>query len=136
MRARNPKQLKFVEKGKYIAQASALRRQVALEQMRKRIAASTKKASLDEDPSEKHFIVEKPEKDVEWWDEGLLDSYVEIDKGLQLDTKLTSLVQHPVALEPPQDRHAPAPRPLPLTSREQAKLRRQRRMVSLARNSM
>lgn len=47
------------------------------------------------------------------------------------DSIITEYIQHPVALEPPQDRHVPAAKPMFLTSREQAKLRRQRRMAEL-----
>ena len=125
LKARNARQLKFNEKGKYIAQGSTLRRQLALEAMRKRIAISSSKAKLDDDPSEKNFVIESlgSESDREWWDEGLLDSYSELETGLQLDDKITNLIQHPILIAPPG--HVPPPKPLPLTSKEQKKLRRQ-----------
>ncbi|CAM1509236.1 Fc.00g029750.m01.CDS01 [Cosmosporella sp. VM-42] len=135
---RHSRQLIFNQKGKYIQQANALRRQAALEAMKKRIAAQTRKAGIDEDLDvERNFVVDAP-PDVEWWDEGLIDgaSYDVVDDLTNLklrtpDSIITEYIQHPVALEPPQDRHVPAPKPMFLTSREQAKLRRQRRMAEL-----
>ncbi|KAJ6788557.1 hypothetical protein PWT90_06194 [Aphanocladium album] len=135
-RNREPKRLVFNQKGKYIQQANALRRQEALEAMKKRIAEQTRKAGIDEDlDTEKKFLVEEPPL-VEWWDEGLIDgdSYDAIEHSGKLkiatpDSIITEYVQHPVALEPPQDRLAPAPKPMYLTSKEQAKIRRQRRMA-------
>lgn len=137
-RQRQSRQLVFNQKGKYIQQANALRRQAALEAMKKRIAAQTRKAGIDEDlDTEKNFVVENP-PDLEWWDEGLVDGKTYDVMGdsrhvkvLSPDTIVTEYVQHPVALEPPQDRHIPAPKAMYLTSKEQAKLRRQRRMADL-----
>lgn len=135
---RHSRQLIFNQKGKYIQQASALRRQAALEAMKSRIAAQTRKAGIDEDLGvEKGFLVAQP-PDLEWWDEGLVNGkfYDAIDNPANLkihtsDSIVTEYIQHPVALEPPQDRQAPAPKAMFLTSKEQAKLRRQRRMAEL-----
>lgn len=135
---RQSRQLVFNQKGKYIQQANALRRQAALEALKKKIAAQTRKAGIDEDIDiEKNFVIETP-PDIEWWDEGLVDgkTYDDIDDpvNIKIDTEdsiITSYVQHPVAIEPPQDQHIPAPKPMYLTSAEQAKLRRQRRMADL-----
>lgn len=137
-RRREPKRLVFNQKGKYIQQASALRRQAALEAMKKRIAEQTRRAGIDEDLDlEKKFLVEAP-PDIEWWDEGLVDgrTYDDIENPARLkigtpDTIVTEYIQHPVALEPPQDRLTPAAKPMYLTSKEQAKIRRQRRMAEL-----
>lgn len=138
LRSRGSKQLIFNQKGKYIQQASALRRQAALEAMKKRIAESSRKAGIDEDlDTEKAFLVEAP-PEIEWWDEGLQNgpSYASIDSpgGTKIDTEdsiITLYIQHPVALNPPQDAKMPAPKPMHLTSKEQAKIRRQRRMADL-----
>ncbi|KAH7311770.1 pre-mRNA processing factor 3-domain-containing protein [Stachybotrys elegans] len=137
-KTRQPRQLVFNQKGKYIQQANALRRQAALEAMKKRIAEQTRKAGIDDDLDvEKNFVVDAP-PEVEWWDEGLIDgkSYNEIENPAKLkiqtpDSIVTEYVQHPVALEPPQDRQTPAAKPMFLTSKERAKLRRQRRMAEL-----
>lgn len=137
-KARQPRQLIFNQKGKYIQQANALRRQAALEAMKKRIADQTRKVGIDEDIDvERNFVVDAP-PEIEWWDEGLVDggNYDVIDDPSKLkinteDSIITVYIQHPVALEPPQDRLTPAAKPMYLTSREQAKLRRQRRMAEL-----
>lgn len=132
---RMPRQLVFNQKGKYMQQANAIRRQAALEAMKKRIAEQTRKAGIDEDLGEKNFMIEAP-PEIEWWDEALTSSYDALDDPNSLnihseDSIVTNLVQHPVALEPPQDRNAPPPKPMYLTSKEQAKLRRQHRMADL-----
>jgi U4/U6 small nuclear ribonucleoprotein PRP3 len=106
--------------------------------MKKRIAAQTRKAGIDEDMDvEKNFAVEEPPA-IEWWDEGLIDgsNYDGLDDPSKLkintpDSIITELIQHPVALEPPQDRQAPPPKAMYLTSKEKAKMRRQRRMEDL-----
>ncbi|KAL8950262.1 MAG: hypothetical protein Q9222_003687 [Ikaeria aurantiellina] len=134
LRSRGSKQLIFNQKGKYIQQAAALRRQAALEAMKKRIAASSRKAGIDEDlDTEKAFLVQPP-PETEWWDEGLLLTPSSYDGGTKIDTPdsiITLYVQHPVALNPPQDAKIPAPKSMHLTSKEQAKIRRQRRMADL-----
>lgn len=137
-RGREARQLQFNQKGKYIAQANALRRQAALDAMRKRIAEQTRRAGIDDDTEvEKKFVVDEP-PEIEWWDEGLINSsnYDNLDDPSIIkvgtpESIITEYVQHPVAVEPPQDRHAPAPKPMFLTAKEQAKLRRQRRMADL-----
>lgn len=137
---RQARQLVFNQKGKYIQQAAALRRQAALEAMKKRIAEQTRKAGIDEDLDvEKNFVVEAP-PEIEWWDEGLVEgkSYANMNMDdpptLKLttpDSIITEYIQHPVAIDPPQDKQIPAAKPMYLTSKEQAKLRRQRRMADL-----
>ncbi|KAI4143257.1 MAG: hypothetical protein L6R39_004647, partial [Caloplaca ligustica] len=138
LRSRGSKQLIFNQKGKYIQQAAALRRQAALEAMKKRIAESSRKAGIDEDlDAEKAFLVSPP-PEIEWWDEGLLSgpSYASLDdpSGTKIDIPdsiITHYIQHPVALNPPQDLKMPPPKPMHLTAKEAAKIRRQRRMADL-----
>lgn len=138
LKARNRRDLAFNAKGKYIQQGAALRRQRALEEMKARIAATSKKALEKGDPSEKNFII-LPPPDVEWWDENIVKGkdYGSVDdngSGFDLDspdTIITRYVQHPVLLEPPSASQMPAPRPMFLTPKEQAKLRRQKRMENL-----
>ncbi|KAL0940816.1 u4 u6 small nuclear ribonucleoprotein prp3 [Colletotrichum truncatum] len=136
-RQRQSRPLNFHPRGKFIQQANALRRQAALEEMKKRIAAQTRKAGIDEEMDmEKNLVVEAP-PEIEWFDEGLVDgNYDNINDETRLkiaaeDTIITEYIQHPVALEPPQERNMPAPKAMYLTSKEQAKLRRQRRMAEL-----
>ena len=139
MKSRAPKPLKFNEKGKYIAQAASMRRLEALEAMRKRIAAASKKALIEDDLAEKKFLVPAP-PEIEWWDEGLVSvpstGYANINypSGLKVstpDSLITRLIQHPALIQPPGDRLIPAPKPMYLTKTEQKKIRRQRRMADL-----
>lgn len=54
--------------------------------------------------------------------------------ALKVDTEdsiVTIYIQHPIQIEPPQDKHIPPPKPLPLTKKEQKKVRRQRRAEEL-----
>lgn len=133
---RKSKQLVFSEKGKYMAQATALRNQAKLEEMKRRIAAENRKTEIEE-ASDKSFLVPEP-PNVEWWDEGLLaegqDTYENWEepgrnKIETESTVVTALIQRPALLAAPQTRFQPAPKPLMLTAKEQAKLRRQRRMA-------
>jgi len=133
LKSRGKKELVFNQKGKYVQQAAALRRQAALEQLKQRVAANSKRAGLQEDVTEKNFKKEEPPL-VEWWDEGLCsENYENLDQA-KIDTEdsiVTQFVQHPVLIEPPSMKNMPAPKPLPLTSKEQAKLRRMTRMAAL-----
>lgn len=127
---RTPRQLAFNQKGKYMQQGIARRKQARLDEMKKRIAEQTRKAGINEDLDEKCYLVEEP-PDVEWWDEALVTSYDAGDNPNALKTVVSNLIQHPVPLEPPQERNAPAPKPMYLTSKEKAKIRRQNRMANL-----
>ncbi|KAI5789731.1 U4/U6 small nuclear ribonucleoprotein [Peziza echinospora] len=136
-RGRAHKALIFNQKGKYIEQANALRRQAALEAMKKRIAETARKVGIDEDmETDKAFLREAP-PDIEWWDQGLTtnNTYDDIASNLLRidsdDSIITIYIQHPIQLEPPQEKHIPPPKPLPLTAKEQAKKRRQKRMEDL-----
>ncbi|PKY08954.1 U4/U6 small nuclear ribonucleo protein [Aspergillus campestris IBT 28561] len=135
---RGSRQLIFNEKGKYIQQAAALRRQAQLEDMKKRIAERARQVGIDEDLDvEKAFQVPEPPA-IEWWDEGLVNgadySAIDDERNLKIDTAdsiVTRYVQHPVLLDPPQDKHLIEQKPMYLTQKEQAKIRRQRRMADL-----
>ncbi len=153
-RARHARQLVFNQKGKYIQQGNALRRQAALEAMKKRIAEQARKAGMDEIPSDKNFVVEAP-PDVEWVDQGYFvegKTYEDLDTPGSLvieqaaaqsqgaagtggeegeQSIITDLVQHPIPIEPPQDKLVPAPKAAYLTKKEQKRQRRQRRMAEL-----
>ena len=131
-RNRISRKLMMNEKGKYIAQAAALRKVAALERMKRELAEKARKANLDED-NEKAFIVEQP-PDVEWWDEMLIDgkdyNVLSSPDKVKIDTEdsiVTMYIQHPVLIQPPQEKLVPTPKPMYLTKTEMAKLRRQRR---------
>ena len=144
-KARQARHLQFHEKGKYIAQAAAIRRQANLEAMKRQIAESTRKAGLDEDRTEQAFLV-KDVPNVEWWDEGLLietsaypdfvhESAAALESKLKIegteDTIVTRYIQHPVPIDPPQENLSFQPKAMYLTHDEQKKLRRQKRMEDL-----
>ncbi|KAJ9659328.1 U4/U5/U6 small nuclear ribonucleoprotein prp3 [Neophaeococcomyces mojaviensis] len=137
-KGRLSRQLVFNQQGKYIQQAAALRRQAHLEEMKRKIAERTRQIGMEEDiEAEKAFEVEPP-PEIEWWDEGLVNgkSYDAIDdpKNMLIDTDnsiITIYIQHPVLIEPPQEKIVPPAKPMFLTTKEQAKLRRQRRMADL-----
>lgn len=138
VKPRPPRQLIFNQKGKYMQQAAALRRQAQLEAMKKRIAERARHAGIDEDlDAEKAFLVPAPPA-IEWWDENMVNgtdySAIEDEKNIKIDTPdsiITPYIQHPVLLDPPQDKHLPPQKPMYLTSKELAKIRRQRRMADL-----
>ena len=138
VKGRHSRQLIFNQKGKYIQQAAALRKQAKLEAMKKSIAERARQVGIDEDlDTEKAFLVPAPPA-IEWWDEGLVngDSYDAISdpKNLKIDSEdsvITIYIQHPVLLEPPQEKIKPAPKPMYMTEKEQKKARRQRRMADL-----
>ncbi|KAH7119115.1 pre-mRNA processing factor 3-domain-containing protein [Dendryphion nanum] len=131
-RSRVSRGLLFNERGKYLDQASKLRAQSRLEQIKVMLAKKARLQGLDEN-SERGFLVQAP-PDVEWWDEGLLEekTYECIDDSAKVkinsqDSIITLYVQHPVLLKAPQDQLLIQAKPMYLTAKEQAKLRRMRR---------
>ena len=128
-RERRSRGMVFNQKGKFIAQAEALRQQERLEQMQQEMMQEQRKKAIEE-ATERSFLVPEPPK-IEWWDESLVKDgeYGNLDEPGKLNFEvITGYVQHPVLLEPPQERNMPAIKPMYLTKKEQAKLRRQRRM--------
>ncbi|KAF2823083.1 PRP3-domain-containing protein [Ophiobolus disseminans] len=136
VRGRVPRAIVFNEHGKYLDQASKLRAQSRLEQIKKMLALQARRAGLDEN-SERGFLVQQP-PDVEWWDEGILSekTYDCIDepKKVKIDSEdsiITIYVQHPPLLKAPQDQRLVEVKPMYLTTKEQQKLRRMRRAADL-----
>jgi U4/U6 small nuclear ribonucleoprotein PRP3 len=135
-RTRVSRGLLFNQRGKYLEQASKLRQQSKLEEIKALVANRNRLAKLDEN-SERGFLLgcQPPDPSasdgcgVEWWDEGLLDekTYESADKISSEDSIITIYVQHPVLLKAPQDQLLQQIKPMYLTSKEQAKLRRMRR---------
>lgn len=131
-KARKSRALLFNQKGKFIAQANALRQQEKLEEMRLRMQEESRKKAIEE-ATEKSYLVPAP-PDVEWWDEGLLttpnyDTLDISDPNTLNFAVITPYIQHPVLLAAPQDSRAPPAKPMFLTKDEQKKVRRQRRMA-------
>ena len=135
-KSRAPRVLAFNEQGKYLDQASKLRAQSRLEQITKTLAIQARRAGLDEN-SERGFLVQAP-PDIEWWDEGILSEktydcigHPEKVKIESDDSIITIYVQHPPLLKAPQDQRLVEVKPMYLTEKEQAKLRRMRRAADL-----
>lgn len=129
-RDRSSRQLLFNQKGKFIAQADALRQQERLEAMKREMQEQARKAAIEQ-ATEKSFLVPNP-PDVEWWDEGLVNgpNYDNVDDPSTLNFDvITAYVQHPVLLAAPQESNAVPLKPMYLTKTEQKKVRRQRRMA-------
>ncbi|KEQ67746.1 U4/U6 small nuclear ribonucleoprotein Prp3 [Aureobasidium melanogenum CBS 110374] len=127
---RKSKQLLFNQKGKFMAQAEALRQQARIEQMAKEMQEQARKKAIEE-ATEKSFLVPAP-PDIEWWDEGLVTggNYDNLEAPNKINMEvITRYVQHPVLLSAPQDANVPAPKAMYLTKQEQKKVRRQRRMA-------
>ncbi|RVD85205.1 uncharacterized protein DFL_003534 [Arthrobotrys flagrans] len=136
-KSRVSKGLVFNQKGKYIEQANALRKQAQLEELKARIAAAARRAGIEEDiDTDKMFLRDKP-PEVEWWDQGLCSNgtYDDINSNsLKIDSRdsiITVYVQHPILLDPPMEKHIPPAKALPLTKKEQKKTRLQARMAKL-----
>jgi U4/U6 small nuclear ribonucleoprotein PRP3 len=127
---RKSKQLLFNQKGKFMAQAEALRQQARIEQMAKEMQEQARKQAIEE-ATEKSFLVPAP-PEIEWWDEGLVTGgnyeNLEAPDKINMDV-ITRYVQHPILLSAPQDANVPAPKAMYLTKQEQKKVRRQRRMA-------
>jgi U4/U6 small nuclear ribonucleoprotein PRP3 len=133
---RGPRVLSFNEHGKYLDQASKLRAQRRLEEIKKTLAIQARRAGLDEN-SERGFLVQPP-PDIEWWDEGILadKTYDCIQDPTKVkietdDSIITLYVQHPPLLKAPQDQRLVQVKPMYLTTKETAKLRRMRRAADL-----
>lgn len=135
---RRSRQLKFNQKGKFIAKAEELRKEAKMDELRQRIADASRKAGLDgEFEVLERNIKRQPPPDVEWWDAPLLanKTYDDLDTENTLinddDSLVTIYIQHPIPIPAPNDGKAEEPRSLMLTKKEQKKMRRQRRAAEL-----
>lgn len=135
-KSRGPRVLAFNEHGKYLDQASKLRAQSRLEEIKKMLAIQARRAGLDEN-SERGFLVQPP-PDIEWWDEGIVPEknydYIDDPTKIKIDSEdsiITVYVQHPPLLKAPQDQRLVEIKPMYLTTKERAKLRRMRRAADL-----
>lgn len=139
------KRLKFNQKGKYTRLAEQMRQEQKLEELKARIAKASMKAGL-QDEIESGALIKRPAPpDVEWWDSAYLPNktYNDIPDDIDianLDEKamkhilsvldlssVSALIQHPIPIPAPGDKHQQAPKPLFLTKKEMKKLRRNRR---------
>ncbi|KAG8963342.1 hypothetical protein FRC05_004779 [Tulasnella sp. 425] len=141
---RERRQFRFNQKGKYVALGQQLRQEAQLEELKKRIADSAKKAGLDSEfeTLEKTIRLEAP-PEVEWWDVALLPNKtyddIKFDDTATPDFTKTSVrtddspitlyVQHPIPIPAPWDKNKVELKPLKLTKKEMKKMRKQRRMA-------
>ncbi|KAI6158269.1 pre-mRNA processing factor 3-domain-containing protein [Pisolithus tinctorius] len=131
---------KFNPKGKYVQLGNQMRQESQLEALKQRIAESARKAGLDSEfeTLEKN-IKREPPPEVEWWDAALLPNktYDDLVMGfaaLNIRTEnspVTIYVQHPIPIPAPADKNKVGLKPLKLTTKEQKKMRKQRRQAEL-----
>ncbi|KAI8910579.1 pre-mRNA processing factor 3-domain-containing protein [Powellomyces hirtus] len=133
-RERTRKTLKFVQQGRFINEANQLRAKAQLEKLKRDIAESVKKTGMavELDLVADQSMRTEPPPAVEWWDAMLVpDGYDNYNPDAVLTSEnsiVSSLVQHPVPIQPPAEAADPKLKPLMLTKREAKKLRRQRRL--------
>ncbi|KAG9019020.1 hypothetical protein FRB90_007192 [Tulasnella sp. 427] len=141
---RERRQFRFNQKGKYVALGQQMRQEAQLEELKKRIAETARKAGLDSEfeTLEKTIRREAP-PEVEWWDVALLpnktynDIKAEVDEKPDFsktavrsdDSPITLYVQHPIPIPAPWDKNKVELKPLKLTKKEMKKMRKQRRMA-------
>ena len=137
----------FHKPGRHVREAEELRREQQMEELKRRIEASARKAGLQDELNgdEKRLLRPAP-PEVEWWDVNLLPpsgTYDDVpdvtleemlstapESKLLLygsDSPIDHYIQHPIPIPAPSDSIVVRPRGLMLTKHEQRKLRRQRR---------
>ncbi|KAI6008436.1 pre-mRNA processing factor 3-domain-containing protein [Pisolithus marmoratus] len=131
---------KFNPKGKYVQLGNQMRQDSQLEALKQRIAESARKAGLDSEfeTLEKN-IKREPPPEVEWWDAALLPNktYDDLAMGFSAlnirteNSPVTIYVQHPIPIPAPDDKNKVGLKPLKLTTKEQKKMRKQRRQAEL-----
>ncbi|KAK4702533.1 U4/U6 small nuclear ribonucleoprotein PRP3, partial [Phenoliferia sp. Uapishka_3] len=127
--------LKFNQKGKFVKLGEAIRAEAKMEELKKRILESAKKAGLESEMEDQAKVIKRPAPpEVEWWDTPFLpgqsyDSYT--PDYLETSGAITLYVQHPIQIPAPQDKIVIQPKDLFLTKKEQKKMRRQRRLADM-----
>jgi U4/U6 small nuclear ribonucleoprotein PRP3 len=138
---RRTRGLVFNQKGKYIRQADELRRQIKLDELKKRFEEKKKETyslGIDFLAGEREYKRADPPL-IEWWDEKLVmkeDRYSELDdvdielnpKLSSQDSEITEYILHPIPIPPPWEKHLPKqPTKLHLTKREVKQIRKRER---------
>ncbi|KZP08295.1 PRP3-domain-containing protein [Athelia psychrophila] len=132
---------RFNPKGKYVQLGVQMRQEIQLEALKQRIAEGAKKAGMDSEfeSLEKNIRRVAPPAS-EWWDEALLPnrSYDDVlnlpMESLHIRTANSPIniyVQHPIPILAPGEKSKVQLKPLMLTSKEQKKLRKQKRQAEL-----
>ena len=131
---RMPRKFHFNEKGKYIRIANRQRAKVKLEELRLKVAESSKKTGIYFS-SKLALVVNSKDKgdptsvpDIEWWDAELIHGYDVLNHPTALETKfpfVSSLIEHPIQVDAPNKPKNIPLVPVMLTTRERKKLKRQ-----------
>lgn len=121
-RERGSKALRFFEPGRFLQKEQ---KQLAAEQAAQEAEAARAAARAIEQPLYQVLLSEIPS--VEWWDTPLLSPPANSYDCPLAESRINSLIQHPVPVQPPLELPPPPPRPLPLTAEERRKLRRRTR---------
>ncbi|KAM0789506.1 hypothetical protein ACM66B_000325 [Microbotryomycetes sp. NB124-2] len=127
--------LKFNQRGKFVKLGEAMRAEARMEELKKRILESARKAGLESELEDQAKQVKRPPPpDIEWWDAPFVpgetyDSFT--PEHLEKSGNITIYVQHPIQIPAPQDKIKVESKPLFLTKKEMKKMRRQRRMAEL-----
>lgn len=145
--------LKFNPKGKFVRLGEGLRAEAKMEELKKRILESARKAGLESEMEDQARIIKvgclefqsvrlltrsglqrAPPPEIEWWDAPFLpektyDSFS--PSYLESTDAITIYIQHPIQIPAPQDKIKVEPKALFLTKKEQKKMRRQRRAAAL-----
>ncbi|KAK4054206.1 U4/U5/U6 small nuclear ribonucleoprotein prp3 [Microbotryomycetes sp. JL201] len=125
--------LKFNQRGKFVKMGEAMRAEARMEELKKRILESARKAGLESE-LEDQAKLRPPPPEIEWWDAPFVpgdkyDSFTQ--EHLEKSGNITIYVQHPIQIPAPQDKIKIESKPLFLTKKEMKKMRRQRRMAEL-----
>lgn len=144
------KGFQFHKPGQHVREAEELRQEQQMEELKRRIEESARKAGLqDELGGDEKRLARQPPPEVEWWDLNLIPSRTydsvpdtlsisdmlekaktDLDFPVKLygkESPIDHYIQHPIPIPAPSDKSSIAPRGLMLTKKEQRKLRRQRR---------
>ncbi|PWY97037.1 PRP3-domain-containing protein [Testicularia cyperi] len=152
------KGFQFHRPGRHVREAEEIRREQQMEELKRRIQESARKAGLEDDlTGDEKLIQRRMPPDVEWWDASLLanktydDVPVDQDVATMLekgkaremdasayavllygaDSPIDHYIQHPIPIPAPTDKLQVQPKGIMLTKKEQRKMRRQRRAAEL-----
>ncbi|KAK4054673.1 U4/U5/U6 small nuclear ribonucleoprotein prp3 [Microbotryomycetes sp. JL221] len=127
--------LKFNTKGKFVKLGEQMRAEARMEELKKRILETARKAGLENEMEDQAKLVKRPPPpDIEWWDAPFVsgEHYEDFDsEKLKSSDQITIYIQHPIQIPSPQDKIKIESKPLFLTKKEMKKMRRQRRMAEL-----
>lgn len=127
--------LRFNQKGKFVQLGEQIRAEARMEELKKRILESAKKAGLESELEDQAKVIKRPDPpEVEWWDLPFLpdkDYNSFSPEFLDQSPAITFYVQHPIQIPAPADKVVVEPKALFLTKKEQKKMRRQRRLAAL-----